>query len=519
MMDDITALYIRLSDDDGGDHESNSVVNQRDLLNGYVAGNPVLSKTRIKEFSDDGWSGTNFQRPAVTEMLDMVREGGIQCIVVKDLSRFGRNYIEVSEYIDQIFPFLGVRFISVNDGYDSREHGGRTAPLNVGFNSIMHGVYSKELSVKVKQSYVTKAKKGEFLCGVAPFGYRRSETERNKLEIDEDAAATVRRIFSLAVDGHKTTEIAAILNREKIDTPLSYRKRKGLTLRGNTAAVRDANLWLDNNVRRVLTDERYTGIQVSGKTKKPCVGSNRPISVPESEWIKVPDAHEAIVPLEVFEQAQRVIRRFRMPKTEKRHVLFAGKLKCGHCGHALDYCKTKNPYYVCYSGRLTDDYRCFTGRLYVSDLKELVFSAVRTETEKAQDAKRRSDRKAKAARPLREAAAELKKLSLQAGQLRRQGFTLYEEFMDGRIDKDEYMADKEKYTQELSRTENRIAELNRILDNKGDKKETAEHLSLLTRLVDAGDVTEDMVSLIDRIVVYDEEHIEICFTFGDACNG
>jgi len=226
-MECTTALYIRLSDDDSGDRESNSVTNQRDLLTGFVSGHPVLNKTRIIEFADDGWSGTNFQRPAVTEMLDAIRTGGINCVVVKDLSRFGRNYVEVCEYLEQIFPFLGVRFIAVNDRYDSKTHTGSTAPLDVAFSAMRHGLYSKELSLKVRQSYAAKAAKGEFLCGVAPFGYMRSKTERNKLVIDEGAAATVRRIFDLAAEGRKTTEIAAVLNRENADTPLEYRRKRG----------------------------------------------------------------------------------------------------------------------------------------------------------------------------------------------------------------------------------------------------------------------------------------------------
>lgn len=200
-MADKIALCLRLSVDDENIKESDSIANQRDLLESYVASNPALSSCGVLTFLDDGWSGTNFERPGVKKLLDLVRQGKIHCVIVKDLSRWGHNYVEVMEYIEKIFPFLGVRFISLGDRYDSADYKGQTAPLDVSFNSIAHDIYCRELSFKVRQSYISKAKKGEFLCGVAPFGYLRSESEKNKLVIDEEAASTVRRVFALACEG------------------------------------------------------------------------------------------------------------------------------------------------------------------------------------------------------------------------------------------------------------------------------------------------------------------------------
>lgn len=515
MSDNTTALYIRLSDDDGGAKESNSVTNQRDLLNAYAASHPELCKTRIVEFSDDGWSGTNFERPGVSDMLEKVRSGGIASIVVKDLSRFGRNYIEVCKYLDQIFPFLGVRFISVNDHYDSQEHIGRTAPLDVAFSSMLNNLYSKDLSRKVKQSYATKAARGEFLCGVAPFGYSRSETERNKLVVDEDAAVTVRKIFGLAAEGHKTTEIAAILNRDGVYTPLMYRREKGYTLRGNKSAVRENNLWLDKNVRRILTDERYTGVQVSGKTTKKCVGSLNFVALPESEWIKAPGAHEAIISPELFARVQAGIARWQKKGKDKRRSLFAGKTKCGHCGHALDYADCKEPYYICYDGRLTEAARCWDGRLYIGDLKEYVLSAIKTEAKKALTSKQRFMRDAlQKARSAKNALAEIKKLNLQSEQAQRRLFVLYEDFTDGKIDAEKYAALKSGISKELKQAKAMIEELNRRLDG-AETHASADDISLLQRIIDASEVTEEIVGMIDRVVVYDAEHIEISFTFRD----
>ena len=219
-----TALYFRLSADDDNQNESYSIKNQRDLLRQFAATESALSVGKILEFADDGWSGTNFERPGVKELLGLVRRGEIQCIVVKDLSRWGRNYVEVSEYLDQIFPFLSVRFISINDHYDSADHKGTTAPIDIAFATLVHDMYCKDISMKIRQSYLAKAKKGEFVQGAAPFGFVKSVNEK-KMLIDEEAAAAVRRIFDLACMGIKPAGIAAQMNADGIDSPLMHQKR------------------------------------------------------------------------------------------------------------------------------------------------------------------------------------------------------------------------------------------------------------------------------------------------------
>lgn len=292
---------------------------------------------------------------------------------------------------------------------------------------------------------------------------------------------------------------------------------KGVDERGDKSAVRDKNLWLDKNVRRILLDERYAGVQVSGKTKKTGVGSLRSVPVPESEWIRVENAHEAIVPREVFELAQAVVRRFHKTGSDKRRSLFAGKLRCGHCGHALDLYNGSDPYYVCYDGRVAGDGKCFNGRIYVGDLKDIVLSSIRVEAEKALDARRRLLREAKRETLSgKNAVNELKKLAFQCERLRQRIFTLYEDYADGKISSDEYRSSKTDCSNELVGAESRIEELNRLLDSGSGKQRSINDIPLLTRISGASDVTEEMVGMIDRIVVFDAEHIEICFTFGDV---
>ncbi|MDL2218503.1 recombinase family protein [Christensenellaceae bacterium OttesenSCG-928-M15] len=515
-MNKVTALYLRLSVDDDSHKESDSIQAQRLMLRDYAMSDPLLSDTEIIEVVDDGWSGTNFERPGVKALLERTRKGEVGCILVKDSSRWGRNYVEVSEYLDHLFPFLGVRFISVNDSYDSNDHLGRTAPIDMAFGTIMHDIYCKELSVKVRQSYVRKAEKGEFLCGFAPFGYEKSAEVKNKLVIDEEAAVVVRRIFALACEGNTTSQIAAILNTENVPTPLMYRKKKGKALRGNNSAV--TGLWYDKNVRKILLDERYTGTQVSGKTRRKKVGGHAVFDVPEDQWIKVPGAHEPIVTDEVFQKAQEFICRRKKVLSHERHNLFAHKIRCGHCGRALRYQNAANPYHYCTGRKLGYDTECFEERVYVTEIKSVLLPAVKAEAGKALD--RRQKRRKAAQSILSDANAmrqEIDRLTAQSAHLERRGMSLYEDYAEGRLDRDAYLAVKAKDQTEASAAQARLAELcERLAENPVIDLKAADDDSLLQRVLAADDVTGEIMTLVEGIKVYDAEHIEIRFSFGDS---
>lgn len=516
-MNKVTALYLRLSVDDDSHDESNSIQAQRFMLRDYAMANPLLARTEIIEVVDDGWSGTNFERPGVKALLERTRKGEIGCIMVKDSSRWGRNYVEVSEYMDHLFPFLGVRFISVNDSYDSNDHIGSTAPIDMAFGTIMHDVYCKELSVKIKQSYVRKAEKGEFLCGFAPFGYEKSAEVKNKLVIDDEAAMIVRRIFSLACEGNTTSQIAAVLNTGHIPTPLMYRKEKGKALRGDKSAV--TGLWYDKNVRKILLDERYTGVQVSGKTKRKKIGGHNVVMVPEEQWIKVPGAHEPIVTDDIFQKAQGFIRRYKKVLSHERHNLFAGKIRCGHCGRALRYQNSANPYHYCTGRKLGYDTECFEERVYVDALKSALLPAIKVEAGKALDRRQKRRRLAQTGVPdVNADRQEIERLTVQISHLEQRGMSLYEDYAEGRLDRDAYLAVKAKDQAEASAATTRLEELRERLAavNPLASTKDSDDDSLLNRVLLADDVTAEIMTLVEGISVFDSEHIEIMFDFGDA---
>jgi DNA invertase Pin-like site-specific DNA recombinase len=514
-MDYTTALYLRLSVDDDNIDESNSIKSQRDLLQRFVAADPVLSSGGILEFNDDGWSGTTFERPQVRELLALTRRGGIRCIIVKDLSRWGRNYIEVCEYIEQIFPFLGVRFISLNDRYDSEDFKGSTAPVDVAFNSLAHDVYYRELSFKVRQSYVTKAKKGEFLCGEAPFGFVKSTETKNQLVIDEEAAAIVRRIYGMALDGMGTMRIAAVLNEEGVETPLMYRRRRGRTPRGGHHSI--CGGWTDKNVRTILSDERYTGVQVSGKTRKPKPGSRNTVCLPESEWIKVPGAHERIISDEAFKEAKAGIRRYSKTHTSpKSRALFAGKTRCGHCGRALRHQPNANPYHYCNSARVSVGAGCSNGRFFVDDIKVVVLAAVQAEARKVLDTRKKLAKAISGPSNKVSAGTEIKQAATRIALLERHGISLYEDFADEKIDRDTYLSAKAACAAELNGLRERADNLRTRLASIPETQKPSNSEPLLQRILDARDVTDEVLSLVECVTIYDTERIEVRLAFGDT---
>lgn len=275
-------------------------------------------------------------------MLEEIKRANLDCVIVKDFSRFSRDYIELGAYMDQIFPFMGIRFISINDGYDSAACEGGIGSLDISFRNLLYDLYSKDLSVKVKSSFAVKRENGQYISANCPFGYKKAEGDRHMLLIEEREARIVRRIFEMAMEGMTSTQIARTLNREGVKTPAALKQEQG---KCKKAPKREGFFWSSSGICRILRNEAYAGAMVYGKYYKKEVGGSNHLR-PRHAWRVMQDHHEPIVDREVFEAVQRKQGGSRARQTGKRHPL-AGKLVCESCGRNLYLRKGANPYFCC----------------------------------------------------------------------------------------------------------------------------------------------------------------------------
>lgn len=372
----VIALYMRLSNEDVNEGESSSISHQRDLLYDFVKNCREFDGCTIMEFLDDGYTGTNFDRPGVQKMLSMAGNP-IQCIIVKDFSRFGRNLLDVGDYLDQVFPFLGVRFIAVNENYDSKNSIGSSVSLDVSLKAMIYEMYSRDISEKLRCVLQAKMKKGEYLCAIAFYGYRRSRDRKNSLEIDGQAADIVRRIFQMAAEGVKPAQIALRLNTEGIPAPLAYRRANHTDGMRGWKVAGDTAYWTQENVRRIISDERYTGCLIGRKRIRLDISKKQTVALPKEEWIVARDTHEAIVSKETYGQAQKVLKKcVKKKKPEKSTQRFRGLLKCAVCERALKRAGCKDPYFSCPTGKLLPDTQCSRIHLKERELEDTMLISI-----------------------------------------------------------------------------------------------------------------------------------------------
>ena len=346
--------YIRLSHaDENGGQESDSVGNQRKLIDEYLKKHPEIEV--VDEKVDDGWSGILFDRPAFKEMMEEIEQGNVNCVITKDLSRFGREYIETGRYLRRIFPAYGVRFIAINDSIDTLTDNGDD--LSVSLKSIINDAYCRDISIKVRSALTVKRKSGDYVGACPVYGYIRDEKNRNQLVIDEYPASVVREIFHLKLDGHSADRISDILNERGVLSPLEYKKDRGLPHPKKGFADKAGAKWSATAIIRILNDETYTGTLVQGKVSTPNYKLNEIQAKPQEEWYRTENAHEPIISKSRFDLVQKVMRldTRTSPKNNKVYT-FSGILICGGCGtrmtrKTVPYKGIKYFYYFCPTGK------------------------------------------------------------------------------------------------------------------------------------------------------------------------
>lgn len=499
------ALYMRLSNEDIHEGESYSIGNQRDLLYSYIREHREFDGCSILEFTDDGYSGVNFERPGIKKLLSLAGKT-VDCILVKDFSRFGRNLVEVGDYLDQIFPFLGVRFIAVNEGYDSGKGLGSSVSLDVSLKAMVYEMYSRDISEKLQCVKRAKMRKGEYQCAIAFYGYKKSETEKNKLEIDEPAAMVVRKIFQMAGGGLHPTQIALELNREGIPSPLMYRKANHTDGMRGWKVVGDA-VWMRENVRRILLDERYTGCLVGHKRVMADMATKRTEAVPREEWIVARDTQEAIVSEQEYLKAQGVIKHYVQKPQRKPFQKFRGILKCGCCGRVLVRKAGKKPYFICLTARSIKDSDCMKVHMEETALEEAVLEAIRAQVGLYCDSM---------AVPVEKTDAclqkEIRDCQMSVSRYKSLQASAFEDYAEGRISKQEYLSGKQEAARQLEQLGSRIRELNEQLAEQQIQQAGQE--ADLGRYASVEELTREvLVDLIKEIRVSGENRIEIRWNF------
>ena len=330
----ITALYCRLSQDDGIEGESNSIANQKIILMDYAKKHGHLHPMY---FVDDGISGTTFQRPGFQRMEAMIENGEIGTVIVKDLSRFGRNHIETGRYLEMVYPSLGVKFIAIQENIDTLEG---TGTEMMPFHNIFNEWYAAQTSKKVRAVWAMKASNGKRTSFNVPFGYKRDEKDQETWLIDEPAAAVVRRIYDLCIAGYGPCKIARILRDEKVLTPCAYYHTVGMS--ANHPMPADPYLWSDATIEAILANRKYTGCMVNGKTTTVSHKVHKLIRKPEDEWCITPDAQEAIIDENTWLRVQELRKNKRRIAVTGRTSLFSGLVYCADCGSKLHFCAAKS---------------------------------------------------------------------------------------------------------------------------------------------------------------------------------
>lgn len=381
----VIASYRRLSLADGdlgrdGKDESNSIESQKALIDEYIASKDEFAGMDVMEFVDDGYSGTNFDRPGFQKMIGLVKCGKVGIIVVKDLSRFGRDYIGVGEYLEQIFPVLGVRLIAINSNYDSNDYIGTTMGLDVAVSNLVNTMYSRDTGKKLHYANEVKWKKGYSTNGSTPFGYVFDPENKGRYKLDPPAAAIVRKIFDYALLGMNTRRIAYQLNEEKIPIPSEYNRINQISGKGNQFVITPDKIWTSDKVWRILREYAYTGAMVLGKRRVILSGTNVVREMPKEKRYITEGTHEAIVTLEEFEQAQAVIRNAaRSDYLIKNDYALRKRIRCGHCQRVLSQNFNLNePVVWCQAGREMPKFsHCPSEAYVIRQIENITFYALR----------------------------------------------------------------------------------------------------------------------------------------------
>ncbi len=528
-----TAIYARLSvENSGKDDDGNSLQNQIAVCEDYLGGCPHLRLTEV--YSDNGRTGTVFDRPAWNRLMDDVRTGKIQCIVVRDLSRFGRDYVETGSYLEKIFPALGTRFISVKENFDNFTCGNAMESLSVSLQNLVNAMYSRDISKKVSTALRAQMETGKFRNRNLPYGYLWNG-DKTAYVVDEEAAAVVRQIFEWKLREVSVYTIVERLKAGGIESPERHKRRAGSRNGGNI----QGEGWCPSTIRGILQNRAYIGEMVCGKSETALYKGLKKHVTETDKWIVVPDAHPPIVSVSDFEAVERQMREDSAHRETAMEWsadiragmidLFAGKIFCADCGKRMYYKRQRiqckgvvfRGVYDCSTHMRRGHGTCFKHAMRQDALNEKVFNAIRDQLQVALDyeklllAMRGGDREA-SVREKHKAAVASVKLRLNALKKKRAG--LYESYAEGILNEEEYAFAKQTY-------EEQYEALNRLLDEAVERRERFlasispdnKWLTMMRGVAGMTGLTQELVdAIIEKVLVYGEGRIEVVLNYNDV---
>ena len=513
--------YIRLSKEDlkKGKDDSNSVKNQRDLLNDFYQKH-IEEFESVSEYVDDGHTGTDANRENFQRLLADVMSGKINCVVVKDLSRFARNYSDAGSLIDNLFVQMGVRFISLAENVDSYLNPDSVSSIIVPITNVMNDNYCYQTSKKIRQVFDYKRRNGQYIGAFAPYGYIKHPKDKHKLIVDPDAAETVKLIFSLFLQGTSKRAIALHLNEHGVPSPSAYKLLKGLPV---STRGYDEPMWGGRMIHAILTNPTYTGDLAQGRSRVKSYKVHQIETVPREEWVEVAGTHEAIINYETFDKVQALLKRDTRTSPEGRKVhLFSGFLKCADCGRAVTRCVSKNNhvYYACSTYKNRSRTACTMHSIKHERLEAAVLFGIQYQVHLAvsyseaitciNSAPTKKSQSFRLDELITTKEKELAKIT-------RYKQSLYQDWKDGEITQQDYRsmkADYERQVAALSDVLERLTAERAELANGVDNEHPAlvafmkyQNIDKLTR--------EALIDLVDHIKVYENGNISVKCKFAD----
>lgn len=522
-------LYLRLSVEDGNKDISNSIVSQRELLEEFLSKNEDIDI--FKYYIDDGYSGTDFERPAFKQMFEDMQARKINTVILKDLSRLGRNYLEAGNYIEQIFPLFNIRFISVTDNIDSFLNPKSISNVNLPLKNLMNEEYCRDISNKIRSALNTMKKNGQYISGNAPYGYIKDPEDKHHLVIDIESAKVVKLIFNLCLSGLGTTNIAKELNNRNIVNPSTYRKMKK-----DNKEIEDKidTLWTSSMVSKILYNQIYCGDMVQGKTEIMSYKIHKKVKIPEEKWQIVENTHEPIIDRETFEKVKqaRSRRKYNWNRNKTNASVFAGHLKCADCQKNMMKIvisskkvsgETIREYaYVCPTYSKKSKELCSRHYIKENDLRIAITRSIKYHIDlltNFEEILNKSKGNIFEDKKIISLMNSIKKFETEQECLKKRKQKIYEDWKMDKIDEEQYYEYTQDYIEERENIESQIKQTKELVTEIRKNNEKANNnlwAEKLGQFRDISVLTKNMLDeLIDDIYVYEDRRIKINFKYRD----